>query len=744
MISDLSTLGDTVSPAAAAIFVPRGTLATAPGDVLVRDIRAHLANRSPVKLWESERGLFDRLPEDQRISVKKWQRAFVFVAGLTTGKGAIKVQPACRKALEIYPLGTLNTFRGKYDAWVTAGDWLILVNRSKAGAEWQLGERGLPAAFLDFVAARKGAFKRGDAGDQAIRSLHRQWETGRNHKGEVEVIKGYEVLPDGTPWEKRNVNLRPDGWSIDNINAQLKKQGKYTAAQKALLHHSTAEARKHLPQVHGTREGLRFLEQVQFDDVRCDFRVMDTDIGQVVDLWLLVARDVATSLMLGFGMRPARVREDGTQEHLRLRDMKQLTGWLLETYGLPPYQMTWKIENGTATLSDAVAEAVAELVGPDRINVSFSSMIGGKSVAGYKETGLGNSKAKAMLESLHRLMHMLNSHLPGQIGAHYGLRPKDLAAREKETVNIWKSHRPEDRAQLKYGFLTIPEARAALFHSFEIENRRTDHTMEDFMVVVEWFDGTAWRPRHTAPADMTAVRTRTRMESPLERAGRLVAGCAPFTRVSPEVIVAFYEHSQCKVKVEDNGEIEFMHEKKKMYFKPPAPEFALAPGTKGLGYFNPDDPRFLTITDARGGILGTWLRRSLVKHGDREALAEAIRYSTTALRDAKARANELGADEQAQLESMRLHNTGFEAVVAPNTGGSRPVTTPVANTIAEKFTNARSERRETARQEQALKNFAGDISDMADLAAESLDSGSVADTFDDGQSGTDFAAEGLL
>ena len=33
---------------------------------------------------------------------------------------------------------------------------------------------------------------------------------------------------------------------------------------------------------------------------------------------------------------------------------------------------------------------------------------------------------------------------------------------------------------------------------------------------------------------------------------------------------------------------------------------------------------------------------------------------------------------------------------------------------------------------------------MADLAAESLDSGSVADTFDDGQSGTDFAAEGLL
>ena len=261
--------------------------------------------------------------------------------------------------------------------------------------------------------------------------------------------------------------------------------------------------------------------------------------------------------------------------------------------------------------------------------------------------------------------------------------------------------------------------------------------MEGFAVVAEWFDGTAWRPQQTAPADMTGIATRTRMETPIERAGRLVAGCAPFTRVSPEVITAFYEHTQRKVVVEDRGEIEFMHEGKILRFAPPASEFALAPATKCLGYFNPDDPRFLTITDSRGGILGTWLRRSLVKHGDREALAEAIRYSTTALRDAKARANELGADEQAQLESMRLHNTGFEAVVAPNTGGSRPVTTPVANTIAEKFTNARSERRETARREQALKEFKGDINDLADAP--------VLESFDGGQSGTDdFAAEGLL
>lgn len=753
MISDIENLGDApapvttpaghpagqVQPASPSFPVPRGTGCA--GATVVADVRMYLANRPAVARWENERHLFDRLPFEQRSEVRQLQSACLFVLGLTTGKGALKIQPACRKALELYPrFEPLKTFRGKYDAWLRGGDWLMLVNRAKAGAEWQAGTRGLPGAFLDYVASRMGAFKRGDAGEQAILSIHRQWRTGRNHRGVTEAIPGYEAN-----WEDRRTALLPEGWSTDNIRAQLKKRAKFTAAQKALLHHGTASARGHLPQVHSTREELRFLELVQFDDVRCDFQVFDTDSGQVNDLWLLIARDVATGMLLGFGMRPARAREDGSQEHLKLQDMKQLCGWLLETYGLPPYLMTWKIEHGTATLSEAVAAALRELLGPDRICVSYSAMIGGRSATGYQEKAVGNSKGKAMLESLNRLSHMLTSHFPGQIGAHYGLRPADLNARAREAQDIWRSHRPEDRAELQYPFYTIPQARNGLFKVFAIQNNRHEHTMEGFATVAEWFDGTAWRPQQTAPADMTGIPIRTRMETPIERAGRLVAGCAPFTRVSPEVLTAFYEHTQRKVVVSDRGEIEFMHEGKILHFAPPASEFALAPATKCLGYFNPDDPRFLTLTDARGSILGTWLRRSLVKHGDRDALAEAIRYSTSALRDAKARASELGADEVAQLESMRLHNAGFEAVVAPNTGGSRPLTTPVANTIAEKFTNARSERRETARQEQALKNFAGDINDMADLAESTApdsfdggsDGGSVADT-------TDFAAEGLL
>ena len=62
-------------------------------------------------------------------------------------------------------------------------------------------------------------------------------------------------------------------------------------------------------------------------------------------------------------MRPPGAR-GRSQEHLRLQDMKQLAGWILERWGLPVgYTVTWKVENGTATFSDAVALALGRLFG---------------------------------------------------------------------------------------------------------------------------------------------------------------------------------------------------------------------------------------------------------------------------------------------------------------------------------------------------------------------------------------------
>lgn len=658
----------------------------------VTDIKAYLETRRPVPSYEQEEALFVRLPITERARVRRLQAAVIYVRNLTAGKHPMKVQPACRKALAIYPeFQPLKTFRGKYDAWLKEQDWLKLANLARAGAAWQTGQRGLPDVFLDHVAARMGDFKRGDAGEQAIISIHRQWRTGRNHRGELQPIPGYEAA-----WDQRNVALLPDGWHPTNIRKQLRKRGKFSKAVKALRHEGIAAARAFVPQVHSTRKELRFMEEVQFDDVRCDFRVLDTVTGQICDLWLLVARDRATTMLLGFGMRPALAREDGTQSHLKLQDMKQLFGWLLETYGLPAWTMTAKIEHGTATLSEAVKASLEEMLG-DRISVSYSSMIGGKSSAGYAERALGNSRGKAMLESLNRLMHMMASHLPGQIGAHYGKRPAEAIARETEAQEIWRTHKPEDREQLAYPVLTLAQARTALFEIFRQQNQRTDHDCEGFDKVIERYDaGTqSWLivpPGEAVPPD---CQVRARMESPIERAARLLAGCEPFSRVSPEIIASLYAHTHRRRPVEANGEITLTHEGKLLRFGPPGPEFALVPETKCLCYFNPHDPRFLTLTDGRGGILGTWLRIGLINNGDRDALAAAIRHSATALNAAKDRANDLAAGEQVQLQAMRDHNAGFVAVAE-----AQPARQTLGSPIASTLTAVKAEKAITAKQKK--------------------------------------------
>ena len=686
----------------------------------VQDVPAYLLVRQPVADCRAEEPLLITLPRLVRAEVCALCRACHLV--LERVQGGSKVQPACVKVIGFFSAFNwpLKTFRPKYDAWAKAKDWLVLVNRAKAGAAWVNREFGLPDVTLDYVAARVAEFKRSDALPSAIRSLHRQWQTGFNHRDLAEAIPGLD-------WANRNPAILPAGFSVDNLRTQLKKRAKYLAKHKALLQEGRAAARAHVPQVRSTRAGLRFLEEVQFDDVKCDFRVFNTATGQPEDLWLLVAHDRATAMLLGFGLRPARVREDGSQEHLTLRDMKQLCGWLLERYGLPPYCSTWKIEHGTATLNEGTAAALMELL-PERIKISYSAMIGGRGVNGYLERALGNSKGKASLESHNRQMHMLGSHLPGQTGMNYGVRPKDLAAREKECVTLWNAAQElpaglRERLVNEFGYplLTLPQARHELVKIFSTRNSRTDHNLEGFEKILVNVDG----------------EIVSRMESPAERAHKLRAGLG-FDAVSPEIIAAFYEHTQRSVTVTDAGEIEFSHEGRKLTFA--SAGAAPVPGTRLLAYYHPDDPRFLHVTDGRGAMIGTWLRRALVKHGDREALAEAMRYQVGALNAAQAHAEKLNAGEIARLAAMREKNnqllaaSTFIDVTEPGRiDFTAPVNHPVAAALTARAEETKTTRRDAARRAKELERFECSVDDLVSPAAEAQP-----------ETKDDFSPEGLL
>lgn len=678
----------------------------------IADVARYLETRKPVPHFNSERALWLRLPSVIAKEVRAKLDAFDLVNGYVRAR--ISVTRACTMTLSVFSTWNwkLKTFRAQYDLWMLKRDWFVLVNRTKCGAAFQVRKVRLPEAFIKFVAQRCGEFKRSDAKMQAVLSIHRQWATGRNPKGDEEVIPGYEF-----GWSRRNRAELPPGWSYDNLLIAVKKLGKFTPAAQAFLHEGESAAREHLPFNLGTRAGLRFLELVTFDDVRTDWLILNEASGQAEELWLLLARDTATAMVLGFVMHPATVRQDGSAVHLGLRQMKQLAGWMLERYPLPPYVVTWKIERGTATLSEGMRLALGELFG-HRIAVSFTSMIGASaSPAGYAEKKKGNSRGKASHESHNRLLHTQGAFIAGQSGNRWEVRPADLNARAREAGEIWQMRErlPEHlRGSEKYPLLTLNQAREHLFRITDEQNARTDHKLEGFEEVIE----------------RIGDKLVKRMEQPIERAARLVKGFE-WTPVAPDIVRAFYEHTERRVTVKPNGEIDFQHDGRGLIFRHGGVE--LVPGTKALAYFHPDDPKFLHLTDGQGATLGTWIRRERVGHLDNDALAAAMRYTHLARETARAAANELAAPERAQLEAMRAHNAELmqlaqftDVTAAPNTT-SGTIGSPVGAALttvsaAVKSDSAAARRREEAEGQRAMREIlaTGDDAPANTNAAEEL------------------------
>jgi Mg/Co/Ni transporter MgtE len=112
------------------------------------------------------------------------------------------------------------------------------------------------------------------------------------------------------------------------------------------------------------------------------------------------------------------------------------------------------------------------------------------------------------------------------------------------------------------------------------------------------------------------------------------------------------------VRIKASGEVEFTFEGRKLVFAPT--DVGGYAARKALGYFSPNDPQFLHVTDGKGAIVGTWYRRERVAHADHEALSQAMRYTAHALKAAQEETARLLAPEREQLEEMREHNAELE------------------------------------------------------------------------------------
>jgi hypothetical protein len=542
----------------------------------------------------------------------------------------------------------------KYYDYRASGDWRTLIDkrllRTKATK--------LPVEFVEFWRGMASTNMR--KCKPAFRKLVNMWRAG-------EDIPGYGTWR--TYWA-HFMNLDgvtkcpedlPEGWSYENL-MRLKPD----RADLSLARYGIAATRHMLPHVIGTRENMRPLEYIAFDDVELDFLVLVPGVERPCKLRAIICKDVATDAWLRYVLRPAILREDGVQDGLKLKDMKRLCLELLVHFGYPvDYVSHWIVERGTATLPEADIAALHQ-ISAGMIKVHETSMITGKiMLGGYADKSVGNSWGKAWIESGFNRVHNELAALPGQKGRRYDLAPAELEERKKAAVALIRAGRalPVDlRVLLRLPFPSIVDAHTQLRDALMRINLDRDHKCEGFAHLTEWrlAEEDPWKPYEKLlelpPEIVPHVMTSQRLETRMERWARLTHGMK-FQKMPEEVAPRWMDDHRL-VKVE-KYQIKFQHEGRTLvYFD--RDSALLIEGAQYLAYYNPFDLDAIYLTNLDGAYRGKLPRVHAVQRGDQEALEKRLADTRHVLNErlAAVRSRAVAQDEQA-LADMEANIAAF-------------------------------------------------------------------------------------
>lgn len=518
----------------------------------------------------------------------------------------------------------------------------------------------------------------------------------------------------------------PRGWSYENLmRPHLKpKKAELMAARQGI-----AAALNQMPPIPMTRSDMRPLEFVTFDDVKFDFRIHVDGVGRPVELVGLVAFDIATGSVLGFGLRPVLLREDGSGEKLKLQDSKELIVSLLSQWGWPEYGMTIIQERGTATTDEHFQAAIAEAT-QGKVKFSPASLIAGTVWAGgFCDRAVGNSRAKGWLESFFNLVHNSTAALPGQTGRRYDVSPASDHGRRKELaelVKVGKMLPAEVRKELRKPYLDRDEAREEIGLVFRTLNWRRDHGLEGFSEILFWRyrDGEEWRnwDNDQPPYEAEATVQTTKMnEAPAERFTRLAEGHR-FFRLAPHSAPALLE-CQRKVKI-DRGQVEFQFQGKQYLYTPYTSKNAgtlaaldqIGEGVEVLAYFSAQDLGTIYLTDGQGRWIGELYRTLRSSRKDAEATKLNIATKKRELGKVIDNLNQRSPEVAEQREADIQHNldvlarAAAEPVIVPMPGdasGAVEAHVRVAGAIAGSAERKRSEAAQ-AREDERLERRASE------------------------------------
>lgn len=642
---------------------------------------------------------------------------------------------------------TLSSLNIKHSAWLKGGrkggavfgprDWRYFISQYSNG-ETDPMIRNTP--FCEYVAMLQGDCQRDDTGRAVRRRLLDEWRSGTNIPGVGTIAEwcANQRPPRAIP--SRNQPLRPGdypaGWSEWQIARCVRSiLGARENATRAFLQRGEHAAMSHWSdQLYRSRANLRPLELITCDDVDLDLYVwMPTGDAhaQVVRPKALFVMDVGTGCILNYGLVGAYTRQyytegadEGIRRGIQTGDMKMLLLATLEKFGLPEnWQLHFLHEHATAKLTDQDAALFQQIL---PIKFASTQMMKTRLPGGFLESA-GNPKQKGWLESWFRLLHTTLNHLDGTVGRRYELTRGDVGVavwrngrqvasrretRVGETIAILRqaaviaekrgcpiadvlddgSGHPD---RLQVPVLKIDQLHDLLETYVDRINSRHEHALEGFAEVIdiEIRPGEYIPDYHPAAQQLVrpGMRSRLRLESPLERFHRLAQG-QPFRKPTPrEMLVLARETKTIKV-ANEQVTITPRGQRTKIHYRDQESAEALAAynGKEVIYFLSPSNDQVHLFTENLDHIASP-VRIDRPDIMDETAMGKRMGEVHRGREQIRTETAEIMAPRAAELDEMRAHNARL--LGTPSTSSARPAD-PTASAITR--AEARNTRRKAA------------------------------------------------
>ncbi len=615
--------------------------------------------------------------ERERIKdlISAMERIQTSEAGVLTVCGEIALENRERDGWSKHNLKTL------FYAWVKAKDWRALRRNYKH-------ESALPVEFINYLRAMVLVEHR--SRKQAINRVREAWRNGEKVPGYGTWREWFAVTYQDREVPKGFCGDYPKSWGDRNFYNKMPSRAQHKYATRGLTY-----AQSDLPHIIRDTSKLRPLELVVFDDFKTDIRVIAYNPvlkkWEIVPCAGLIAMDVATRRILGFALvprltLPKREQRDDTtplsdeerEGDDRMRkiaisraDLQRVLKLIFSRFGVPKdYPMTLMVENAAAAITTDL-EAALDLNFGGQVRVSRTNMLEHRTLAnGFTERG-GKPWEKGWIESAINVKHNRAGNLPGQTGSMEQVNaPGDLTAKVAYAEGVLEGVSPEDAAKFSLPFQSIAEATlayGAIFDWMDQRGEHEDHKMLGFDRIKEWCAGPGlpFLPMEKLALvpvqDHGAMEIRDRPQSPRERWRALCARCVRVT--VPEFAIALLAYTPKANLVLRNHKLTFTQgEFRGTFLDTEATLAHLAEGTKLIGYYDPENPSHLFVTDQQGRAQAVLKRQGMagIKNAAEisAAQAEVARWMSN---NVQKPVRELLGDQEARLAEATAQNDAARA-----------------------------------------------------------------------------------